>query len=264
MEASAASFAASLEQEPSPEQLASMKQHLEGRFRFLWGIYRAHSEVRPGMRHCQQIKQASAASEIWGQCHGCCLLEAALPRVGGCRVHCRAMPCARWRWVVMGPAGWEAWCEELLPSCNAAAAELVLLTMAMIVAARRGPLTGATTAAVMLVRLSVSTTAERGRDRVPSAGGQGGAAQHLARLHPGPPEGGADVRASGPGARPPTNLSLSHASPADACAAPVFCSLQAIICTSGSTDSLRRLYTKQPGPPMLQPAHMTARAYALR
>ena len=46
MEASAASFTASLEHSPSPEQLTGMKQHLEGRFRFLWGIYRAHSEVR--------------------------------------------------------------------------------------------------------------------------------------------------------------------------------------------------------------------------
>ena len=45
MEASAASFTASLEQNPSLEQLAATKQHLEGRFRFLWGIYRAHSEV---------------------------------------------------------------------------------------------------------------------------------------------------------------------------------------------------------------------------
>ena len=47
MEASAASFATSLEHSPSPEQLTGMKQHLEGRFRFLWGIYRAHSEVSP-------------------------------------------------------------------------------------------------------------------------------------------------------------------------------------------------------------------------
>ena len=46
MEASAAGFAASLDGSPSAEQVAAMKQQLEGRFRFLWGIYRAHSEVR--------------------------------------------------------------------------------------------------------------------------------------------------------------------------------------------------------------------------
>ena len=45
MEASAARFAAVLEGSPTLEQLSAMKQQLEGRFRFLWGIYRAHSEV---------------------------------------------------------------------------------------------------------------------------------------------------------------------------------------------------------------------------
>lgn len=47
MEMEALHFAAALENADqlsvTPAQLTS---HLEGRFRFLWGIYRAHSEVR--------------------------------------------------------------------------------------------------------------------------------------------------------------------------------------------------------------------------
>lgn len=47
MEAEALRFAAALEtaaeSDGNPTQLTSQ---LEGRFRFLWGIYRAHSEVR--------------------------------------------------------------------------------------------------------------------------------------------------------------------------------------------------------------------------
>ena len=47
LEADARNFAAGLDAELEPGQLADMKKQLEGRFRFLWGIYRAHSEVCP-------------------------------------------------------------------------------------------------------------------------------------------------------------------------------------------------------------------------
>ena len=45
LESDACSFSAGLEAQPDGEQIADMKKQLEGRFRFLWGIYRAHSEV---------------------------------------------------------------------------------------------------------------------------------------------------------------------------------------------------------------------------
>lgn len=45
MEVDACNFAAALEGDPDDSQVANMKMQLEGRFRFLWGIYRAHSEV---------------------------------------------------------------------------------------------------------------------------------------------------------------------------------------------------------------------------
>ena len=45
MEADARAFATGLQAALDPAQIADMKMQLEGRFRFLWGIYRAHSEV---------------------------------------------------------------------------------------------------------------------------------------------------------------------------------------------------------------------------
>ena len=45
MEADARTFATGLQAALDPAQIADMKMQLEGRFRFLWGIYRAHSEV---------------------------------------------------------------------------------------------------------------------------------------------------------------------------------------------------------------------------
>lgn len=47
MEADTCAFGTSLQTAPQAAQVADMKMQLEGRFRFLWGIYRAHSEVRP-------------------------------------------------------------------------------------------------------------------------------------------------------------------------------------------------------------------------
>ena len=47
MEAEALRFAAVLENANElNSDPAKLTQQLEGRFRFLWGIYRAHSEVR--------------------------------------------------------------------------------------------------------------------------------------------------------------------------------------------------------------------------
>ena len=45
MEGEALRFAGALEGAPSAADISSLTQQLEGRFRFLWGIYRAHSEV---------------------------------------------------------------------------------------------------------------------------------------------------------------------------------------------------------------------------
>ena len=46
LESDALNFGAALEADLDEQQVADMKKQLEGRFRFLWGIYHAHSEVR--------------------------------------------------------------------------------------------------------------------------------------------------------------------------------------------------------------------------